>query len=186
MQLNFGMFAEQYWKMSPIMCIEWPGGCVADHEFLENVVLDGSGEFLRRNTLLFGGDDIKGHDGKDGAVHGHGNGHLVQRNLVKQDFHILDTIDGHAGLADITSDALVIGVIAAVRGQIEGYAKALLPGGKIAAIEGVGIFGGREAGVLANRPGLHGVHGGVRPAQEWRKSGGIIKVLDGGEIGRGV
>ena len=35
---------------------------VADHELLENVVLDGSAQLLRRHALLFGGNDKEGHD----------------------------------------------------------------------------------------------------------------------------
>ena len=32
---------------------------------------------------------------------------LSERNLIEQDFHILDRIDGHSGLADIADYALV-------------------------------------------------------------------------------
>ena len=37
-----------------------------------------------------------GQDGDDGAVHGHGDGHLVERNLVEEGLHVFDGIDGDA------------------------------------------------------------------------------------------
>jgi hypothetical protein len=42
-----------------------------------------------------GGAD-HGHDGDDGAVHGHGDGHLVERDPAEQDFHVFHGIDGNA------------------------------------------------------------------------------------------
>ncbi len=34
--------------------------------------------------------DVHGHDWQHGTVHGHGDGHLVERNAVEQDLHVLD------------------------------------------------------------------------------------------------
>ena len=73
----------------------------------------------------------------------------------------------------------LIGIVAAMGGQVEGHRKALLSGGEVAAVESVGFLGGGEAGVLANGPRLQGVHGGVRPAQEGRDAGGVVQVLHG-------
>ncbi len=36
--------------------------CVADHEFFQDVVLNGSAQFFGRHALLFGGDDIERHE----------------------------------------------------------------------------------------------------------------------------
>ena len=66
--------------------------------------------------------------------------------------------------------ARMVAVVAAVRGEVEGDREALLPGREVAAIEGVGLLGRGEAGVLPDRPGLGDVHGGVRPAQERRQA----------------
>ena len=49
--------------------------------------------------------------------------------------------------------------------EIERDRKALLSGRKVAAVEGVGIFRGGEAGVLPHGPGLGDVHGRVGAAQ---------------------
>ena len=99
----------------------------------------------RRHALLFGGHDVERHDRQHRAVHGHRNRHLAERDLVEEDLHVLDRIDGHAGLADVARHALVVGIVAAMRGQVEGHREALLPGGEIAPVEGVGFLGGGEA-----------------------------------------
>ena len=44
---------------------------VADHELLEDVVLDGAGELLRRHALLLGRDDVERQHRQHRAVHGH-------------------------------------------------------------------------------------------------------------------
>ena len=93
---------------------------VADHELFEDVVLDGPRELLLRDALLLRRHDVEGEDGQDRAVHGHGDRDLIQRDAIEQDLHILNAVDGHAGLADIADHARVVAVIAAMRRQIEG------------------------------------------------------------------
>src|SRR5271166_1957712 len=63
-------------------------------------------------------------------------------------------VQGDVGMAGVALDAGVVGVVAAVGGQVEGHRQALLAGGEVAAVKRVGIRGGGEPGVLANRPGL--------------------------------
>ena len=46
--------------------------------------------------------------------------HLVERNAVEQDFHILNAVDCHARLADIADHARMVAVIAPMRREIEG------------------------------------------------------------------
>ena len=55
--------------------------------------------------------------------------------------------------------------------EVEGDGKPFLPRGEVAAIESVGLFGGRETGVLADGPRLGGVHGGARAANVRRQAG---------------
>ena len=102
------------------------------------------------------------------AIHGHGDAHAVERNAVEQDFHVLDGIDRHAGLADIAFDPRMIAVIAAMGGKIESHRQAHLPRLQILAVERVGFLGGREAGILADGPGPAGIHAGAGPAGEGR------------------
>jgi hypothetical protein len=44
---------------------------IADHELLENVVLDGSSELVLLHALFLSRDDVQGHDREHGTVHGH-------------------------------------------------------------------------------------------------------------------
>ena len=136
---------------------------VADHELFEDVVLQGARELLGRDALLLGGDHVHGHDGQRGAVHGHGDGHLVERDAVEEDLHVLDGVDGHASLADVADNARMVGVIASMGSEVERDGEARLARLEVATVEGVGFFGGGEAGVLADGPGTAGVHRGRGP-----------------------
>ena len=80
--------------------------------------------------------------------------HLVERDAVEQRAHVEDRVDRHAGHADVARHARVVGVVAAVGGEVEGDRQALLAGGEVAPVEGVGVLGRREAGVLADGPRL--------------------------------
>ena len=62
----------------------------------------------------------------------------------------------------------MVAVVTAVGGKIEGDREALLPGGKIATVKGVGILGRGEAGILPDGPRLGDVHGRVGTPQERR------------------
>ena len=156
---------------------------VPHHELFEDVVLDGAGELLRRHALLLARDDEEGEHGKHRAVHGHRHRHLLERNPRKQRAHVVDGIDGDARHADVTAHARMVAVVAAVRGQVEGDRQALLAGGDVAPVEGVGIFGRREAGVLAHGPRLQRVHGGVGAAQVGRNAGEGVEEVEAGGVG---
>ncbi len=141
---------------------------VSDHEFLEDVVLNGPRQQRLIVALFLAGHNEIRKDRDHRAIHRHRHGNLVERDAIKQDFHILDGIDSHTGLADIAFDTGVVAVIAAVGGQIECDRNALLPGGKVATVKGVGFLGGGKACVLANGPGAACVHRGLDAAGEWR------------------
>ena len=155
---------------------------VAHHELFENVVLDGAGELFRRHALLLGGDDVEREHRQHGAVHGHRHRHLVERNAGEQRAHVVDRIDRHARHADVAGDARVIAVVAAMGGEIEGDREPLLSGGEIAPVEGVGILGGGETGILPDRPRLGQVHGRVGPAQVRRDAGKGVETIEAVEI----
>jgi hypothetical protein len=93
-----------------------------------------------RNALFFGRHDVERHDRQHRAVHGHRHGHLVERNAVEQRAHVVDGIDGHTGHAHIAGHARMVGVVAAVGGQIEGDRQPFLAGGQVAPVESVGVF----------------------------------------------
>ncbi len=144
---------------------------VADHELLEDVVLDRPAELLRRHALLFACDDEQRQHRQNRAVHGHGHGHFRERNAVKQRTHIVNAIDGDARHADIALDAGVIAVITAMSRQIEGDGKTFLSGGQVTAIKSVGLLGRRKAGILPDRPGLAHIHRRIGAAKERRETG---------------
>ena len=80
----------------------------------------------------------------------------------------------------------MIGIIAAMGGEIEGDGEALLAGGEVASIEGVGIFRRGEAGILPDGPRLVDVHGRVGAAQIGRDARPGLEEVDAGEIGLAV
>ena len=77
----------------------------------------------------------------------------------------------------------MIGIVAAMGGEIEGDREAFLSGGKVAAVERVGIFRRGEAGILPDRPGLVDIHGRVGAAQIGRDAGPGLEEIDAFEIG---
>ena len=186
MELNFGIFARREGEDVGDDAHRGFGRIdvgVPHHELFEDVVLDGAGELGRRHALLLAGDDVERQDRQHRAVHGHRHAHLVERDAVEQRAHVEDGIDGHAGHADVAAHARVVGVVAAVGGEIEGDRQALLPGREVAAVEGVGVLGRGEAGVLADGPRLRHVHGRVRPAQERREAGIAVEEVEAGDVG---
>ena len=143
-------------------------------------------ELVLRHALLLGRHDVARQHRQHGAVHGHRHAHLVERDAVEQDLHVLDGVDGHARLADVADHARMIGIVAAVGGEIERHREAHLAGREIGAIELVALLGGREAGILAHRPGPAGIHRGLGPARERREARQRAQGLEAFEIGRGV
>src|SRR5690625_2657901 len=81
----------------------------------------------------------------------------------------------------------MVGVVTAVRREVERDRQALLAGGQVAPIERVGLGGRREARVLPDRPRLVHVHGRVRAAQVRRCAGhGVERMVRGGAVVPGV
>ena len=150
---------------------------VPHHVLFQNVVLNSAGQLLVGNALLLRRRDVERHHRQHRAVHGHRHRHLVERDAAEQDFHVQQGIDRHAGLADIAHHARMVEVVAAMGRQIERDGQALLPGGQVAAIEGVGLLGGGETGVLAHRPRLGHVHRRIGAAQERRHAGDVAQML---------
>ena len=94
--------------------LRWINVGVAHHELLEDVILNGATELFGLEALLFSGYNIKGHDGDDGAIHGHGNRHFIQGNLIEEDLHVLYAIDGDSCFTYVALHPLVIGIITPV------------------------------------------------------------------------
>ena len=149
---------------------------VADHELLEDVVLDGPGELGRCDALLLGGHDIERQHRQHGAVHRHRHAHGIEGDLVEQGAHVQDRVDGHACHADVGRHPGVVGVVAPVGRQVERHRQPSLAGCQVAPVEGVGVLGGGESRVLADRPRLVGVHGRIGAAQVRREAGVAVEI----------
>ena len=137
---------------------------VAHHELFEDVVLDRATELLELDALLLCSHDVTGQHGQNCAIHRHGNRHLVQRNLIEQNFHVLDRIDGHTRLAHIPRHAGVVRVVTAVGGQVKCHRHALPPCGQGLSIKRVRFLRRRKTSVLPNGPRSDGIHGGLGAA----------------------
>jgi hypothetical protein len=127
-------------------------------------------------------DDEVGEHRNDRAIHGHRHGNLVERDALEQDLHVLDGIDGDPCLADISDDARMVAVIAAMGGEVEGHRNALLAGRQRLAVEGVGFLRRRETGILADRPRTTGIHGGARAAYEGREARQAVQMRNSFQI----
>ena len=135
------------------------------------------------DALFLGGEDVQREDRQHGAVHRHRHAHLVERDAVEQLAHVEDRVDRHAGHPDVAGHPWVVAVVAAVRGEVERDRQALLAGGQVAAVERVGVLGGGEPGVLADRPRLVDVHRRVRAAHVRRQTGVRIEEVQALEVG---
>ena len=138
------------------------------------------------DALLFAGDDVTREHRQHRAVHRHRHRHLVERDAVEEDLHVLDRVDRDAGLADVADDARVVAVVAAVRREVERDRQAHLPGREVLAVERVRLLGGGEARVLADRPRPVRVHRRPRPAHERLDARQTADGLELLEVGRGV
>ena len=160
---------------------------VADHELFEDVVLDRPRELVLAHTLLLGGDDVTREHRQDRAVHRHRHRHLVERDAVEEDLHVLDGVDRDARLADVADDARMVAVVAAVRREIERDRQPHLPGREVLAVERVRLLGRRKARVLADRPRAIRVHRGARArGRTAPMPGSTTDRFERLEVGRGV
>ena len=75
---------------------------------------------LLADALLLGGDDVQRQQPGGGRVDRHRGVHLAERDAVHQRRHVAAVGDRHADLADLAAGELVVGVIAGLRGQVEG------------------------------------------------------------------
>ncbi|MDT4877640.1 hypothetical protein FQZ97_1131740 [compost metagenome] len=110
------------------------------------------------------------------AVHGHGHRNPREVDASEQLPHVLNAIDGHAGVANVGAGLGGIRVVAAMGGQVEGHREALHAFGKALPEPAVGLCGAGEAGILPQSPGTLGIHAGVWAANKWRLAGNAIQM----------
>ena len=59
----------------------------------------------------------------------------LDRDAVEQLAHVAEVVDGHADLADLAARLRRVGVVADLRGQVEGDRQAGLPLGQVGAVQ---------------------------------------------------
>ena len=115
---------------------------IADHELFQNIVLNRPTERRLIYTLLFGRHDVARKHWQHGAIHRHRDTNAVQRDAIEQNLHVLDGINRHTRLADITDDPGMVTVVTAMGCQIERHTDALPARRERIAVKAVAIFRG--------------------------------------------
>ena len=133
---------------------------------LQDVVLHGAGELLDVGSASPGRGDIEGEQNAGGGVDGHRGGDGVELYAVEEALHIFDGVDGDADLADFTEGHGVVGVVADLGGEIEGYGETRGAVGEEEFVTAIGLFCIAHAGVLTHGPETAAVHGGLDAAGE--------------------
>ena len=139
--------------------------------FLENVVLQSTGDFLPIGALLFRDRQIHRPDHRRRRIDRHRSRHIGERNLVEQHFHIRQRADRYAALSDFAFRERVIGVVTHQRRQIKRDGKTCLPLRKQVTKARVRVLSRAEARELAHGPKLAAVHRGVNAAGVGRLAG---------------
>jgi hypothetical protein len=121
---------------------------------LDQVVLGCPGERLEVDAPLAGQRDVEGQQPHRRAVDRHRGVHLFDRDLLEEDVEVVEAVDRHADLADLGARDRVVGVVAALRRQVEGDRETGLAARQVRAVQLVGGPRARVAGVGADDPRL--------------------------------
>ena len=73
----------------------------AADDLLEHVVLDGAAHLVPGDALLLGQGQVHTQQYRGRGVDGHAGGNFVQGDLVKQQAHVVDRVDGDAYFAHL-------------------------------------------------------------------------------------
>ena len=130
---------------------------------LDDVVLGRAVERRALDAVLLGDRDVEAEQPGGGRVDRHRGVHLVERDAVEERVHVALVDDRDADLADLAAGERVVGVVAGLRGQVEGDREAGLALGEVAPVELVGAAGVGVARVGAHHPGAVALgEGGAR------------------------
>ncbi len=155
---------------------------------LEDVVLDGATQSLARDAPAIGHGHVERQEDRRGGIDGHGGGDPVQGQVRQQDLHVVERRDGHAHAADLAGSHRRVGVVAHLRGQVEGHRQAGLALLQQVPEALVRLGCAREAGVLAHRPEAPAVHRRLDAPREgeltWATEGQLL--VQGIRVCRGV
>ena len=150
---------------------------------LEDIILDRAAQLVSRNALLFRDSDV--HSEQDGCrrIDRHGRRDLAEIDLVEEDLHIGEGVDGDTDLADLSLGNRIIGVIADLRRQVERAGKTRSAVFDQHAIALVRLLCRGEACVHAHRPETAAVHRRLHAARvridAWEADFiSVVRVLD--------
>ena len=145
-------------------------GAAAD-ELFQNIVLRGAAKFCDVVAALLRHGEIHGDQDGGGAVDGERNRDGVEIDAVEGDFEIAQGIDRHADPADFADRFRRVGIVAALRRQIEGDVEPGLAVGDQIFEALVGVGGVGEAGILPHGERPLPVHQRMNAAGERRLAG---------------
>ena len=145
----------------------WPDPRAAGGVLLQHVVLDRAAQLLAGHALPLAGGDVEGQQDRRRAVDREARADLVEGNAGEEDLHVGQGVDGHADPADLLLHLGIVGVVAALRGQVERHRQARAAALEEQAVAGVRLLRCAEARVLAESPQTIGVAAGEIATYEW-------------------
>jgi hypothetical protein len=95
----------------------------AGHVLLEDVVLHRARQRFFRDAAPPRHRDVQPEQDRRRRIDGHRRGDLIEGNGVEERLHVLERIDGNPDPAHFAHGVRVVGVVADLRGQVEGYGK---------------------------------------------------------------
>ena len=126
--------------------------------FLQDVVLDRAAQLPQVRALLFCHCRIEAQQDRRRRVDGHGGGDFLQRNPLKESFHVLERVDGYTDFADFAVREGRVGIQSDLRGQVERHREPYLPLAQEVAIAAVRFRRGAEPGILPRGPQAPAIH----------------------------
>ncbi len=168
--------------------LRWEDVLLLSLILLQDVVLQRAAQLFLGHALLLGRGDVHGPDDGRRAVDGHAGRHLIERDAVKEDFHIAQAADRHAALAEFAQRLRGIGVVAHQRRQVKGHGQTHVALAEQILVAGIGLLGAAEAGEHAHRPRLAAVEGGVDAARVgiFTRLAQVVQVVQVGHVERRI
>ncbi len=105
--------------------------------FLDDVVLNGAGQFPTRLTGLIGKRHVKRQQPRRRGIDRHRRVHLGKWYALQERAHIAQMADRHPDLADLAARQFMVAVVTRLCRQVESDRQPCLPLGKVLAVEGV-------------------------------------------------
>ncbi len=163
--------------------VGWIDILTSANNLFEYVILHGATHFAIRDTLFLSKGQIHCQKHCRWRINGHGGGNFIQGYLAKENSHVINGINGHSHLANLSHRKFMIRVVAGLSWQVEGDAKPGLTLFKQIAISFIGLPRCAESSILTHGPEPASIHGGLHPPGERiltrkTKLGIIIKVGD--------